>query len=93
MLGSVSMKAPEPENRLEKWLRLTVPTNLLSYTFRGAAFFETYLLNNPWLVSLTSKLIASTVLPVPGPPSMIITFGAASEAVLAAASADSNVAF
>ncbi|MNG27096.1 hypothetical protein D3C84_1121750 [compost metagenome] len=66
---------------------------MLSYTLRGAAFFETYLLNSFKAVSLTSKLIANTVFPVPGPPSMISTFGASIEASLAAASADSKIAF
>ncbi|MNT42668.1 hypothetical protein D3C72_1790980 [compost metagenome] len=83
------MKAPEPVNRCENLLRVIEPTSFDSYTFRGAAFLETYLPTRLSEVRWTSRLIASTVFPVPGPPSMINTLGFSADANLAAATADS----
>ena len=93
MFDSESIKAPEPPNRLFISVFFFVPDNLTEYTSLGAEFLDIYFANKPSFVNLTSKFIATTLLPVPGPPSTIRTCFLFGLAFLAIAKALSKTTF
>jgi hypothetical protein len=72
---SVFINCPDPVNRFDISVFLSVQVSLLLYTSRGAEFFVTYCASiSSSLVTPTRRLTATTDLPVPGPHSTINIF-------------------
>lgn len=69
----VSTYEPDPLNMLSMLLLVLCPFSFFAYTSRGALFLEQYWAKTPSCVRRANRLIAITVLPVPGPPRAIRT--------------------